>query len=147
MRIVLDTNVLARGSPGSTGLAREIVDRSTRPPHLLIFSAETLAELGRVMRYPRLRKLHGLSDAEIDGFVANLWLGAARETIVVVEMGGCTGEPNDDPIIHTAIAGAADVLCTRDRHILNDPAVIAHCASFGIRVLTDIDLIQMLRQP
>jgi putative PIN family toxin of toxin-antitoxin system len=147
MRIVLDANVLARGAPGSTGLAREIVDRSTNPPHLLVFSAESLAELGRVMRYPRLKTLHGLADSDIDDFVSELWSGAAKVSLPIAVATIVKRDPSDDPIVATAVNGAADALCTRDQHILGDAAVIGHCAAHGVRVVTDIELIQLLRQP
>ncbi|HEV3259533.1 MAG TPA: hypothetical protein VG013_21890 [Gemmataceae bacterium] len=56
MRIVLDSNVLARTAPGKTGTAREVVLRVTQLPHSLILSAALLTELARVLQYPRLRE-------------------------------------------------------------------------------------------
>ena len=53
-------------------------------------------------------------------------------------------DPNDDPIIATALAGPADVLCTLDRH-MHHASVRSFCAAQGIRVLTDIELLSVLR--
>ena len=69
MRIVIDTNVLARASRGGTGLAAEVMRRVSVTPHVPIGSPFLLSELARVLRYPRMRKLHGLDDTAIDAYV------------------------------------------------------------------------------
>ena len=54
------------------------------------------------------------------------------------------GDPKDDPIVHTAVVGVADVLCTRDRH-LHHNEVTRYCRERGIEVLDDIELLTRLR--
>ena len=49
-------------------------------------------------------------------------------------------------MVATAIVGRADVICTRDRH-LRHPEVLAICQANGIRVLSDIELLNELRGP
>lgn len=61
-----------------------------------------------------------------------------------------SGEPfsadsDDDPVIHTAIAGSAEVICTLDRH-LRTKHVRDYCQQRGIEILTDIELLQRLRE-
>jgi predicted nucleic acid-binding protein len=56
-------------------------------------------------------------------------------------------DPDDDPIVATAVEGNAEVLCTRDKHLLGSAAVVAYCASHGVRVIDDVELIKLLRQP
>jgi predicted nucleic acid-binding protein len=54
-------------------------------------------------------------------------------------------DPDDDPILQTAIAGDADVLCTRDeafRHELVEQVCHAH----NIRIVSDVALMQELRR-
>jgi predicted nucleic acid-binding protein len=53
-------------------------------------------------------------------------------------------DPKDDPIVHTAVAGAADALCTRDRHMYHS-AVTGYCRARGIEVLDDVALLARLR--
>ena len=53
-------------------------------------------------------------------------------------------DPDDDPILQTAIAGHADVLCSRDDIFTSLPAKEA-CRIHGIRVLDDIALRHELR--
>lgn len=55
-----------------------------------------------------------------------------------------SADPDDDPIVATAVAGQAEVLCTRDRH-LRTPAVRAYCSGQGIQVFTDLELLPLLR--
>jgi predicted nucleic acid-binding protein len=68
MRIVLDTNVLARVVMSPRGPAAELFDR-IRLDHLLITSLEMLAELSRVLAYERVRHIHQLNDHEVADFV------------------------------------------------------------------------------
>ena len=55
-------------------------------------------------------------------------------------------DPDDDPIIATAVAGQAEIICTRDRHFWH-PDVQQYCAAHGIRIMTDIELLQLLQAP
>jgi predicted nucleic acid-binding protein len=52
-------------------------------------------------------------------------------------------DPDDDFVVHTAITGSADVLCTRDSHLL-DPRIAQYCAQRGIRIMDDIELYSIL---
>jgi predicted nucleic acid-binding protein len=56
-----------------------------------------------------------------------------------------SSDPQHDGVILTAIAGEADVICTRDAHLL-DAETKHDCAQHGIRVLTDIELLEELRK-
>ena len=52
-------------------------------------------------------------------------------------------DPNDDPVVYTAVAGGADVLCARDRDFY-DWNVLAFCAREDIRVMDDLALLKIL---
>ncbi len=114
------------------------------PPHLLIVSPFLLSELTRVLGYERLRRIHGLGDEGIARFAMQI---QAQSLVVepATELLPPTGphDPQDDPILATALIGQADVLCTLDRH-LRHPDVLGFCASHRIRVLSDIDLLAEL---
>ena len=104
-------------------------------------------ELLRVLAYPRFRRLHGLSDAEIAEYVADVESGA----LVVPLPGGAAprvvpGDPTDDVVIATATLGHADAICSRDKHV-RQPQVLTHCAAAGLRILDDIELLSVLRSP
>ncbi len=145
MRIVLDTNILVRAVPHANSPAREVFVRAVVSPHLLIRSDFLLAELARVLRYDRLRPIHGLDEKGIDDHVANV---AANSVAVQLPTESVPSiiprDPNDDLIVATAVLGGAEVICTLDRH-LRHPDVVAYCAERGIRVMTDVELLQRLR--
>src|SRR5438552_650280 len=121
------------------GPAAELLGIVMVPPHVFILSPFILAELARVLRYPRMRLLHKLDDAQLDAYVQSLQTAAlivnppaATKTQVV------SADPDDDPVVATAVHGQAEVLCTRDRH-LHSPAVKAFCSNHGTQALTDIE--------
>lgn len=79
MRVVLDTNVLARATPGRNSPARQVFDALLVEPHVLVSSEFLLNELGRALRYQRVRAIHGLDDTAIDAYVQ-----AIRDASLVV---------------------------------------------------------------
>lgn len=52
-------------------------------------------------------------------------------------------DPDDDPVVLAAIAGRAEVLCSKDHHLRAD--VVAHGVSYGLRVVSDVELAHILR--
>lgn len=143
MRVVLDSNILARATPGKTSAAREVLLAVVQPPHTLITAAPLLAELGNTLQYPRVRALHGLDDAGIQAFIQSVHQASSVVTPVSPPPIR-THDPDDDLLIAAAIAGQADIICTWDQHLF-DPAVQAACAAHGIRILNDIGLLRELR--
>jgi putative PIN family toxin of toxin-antitoxin system len=143
VRIVLDTAILVRGYDGSQGLARDLLLSIVESDHVLFLSNEMIYELARVLRYPRMVALHGLSEERIYEFV-----GFLREAAEIVAPDPLLITPirdvNDTVVLQTAIIGEADVLCTKDRDFFEPPAN-AFLRKAGIAVLDDISLIRRLR--
>lgn len=111
-------------------------------PHELINSAFLLDETARVLRYPRLLARHGLSETEMDEHVD--YLRRVSELVdVVVREPVVLSDPDDDPVLYTAVDGRADVLCTLDRDLFQ-PDVIAFCRANHISVVTDVELLRVL---
>ena len=120
---------------------------TTSGPHLFITSPFILDEVDRTLHYPRLQAQWPLSDEEIQAYVAEL----DRIAEVVDVAGGPPGEPistdpDDEPVIRTAKQGRADILCTLDRHLRRSRKVRAYCAKHGIEVMTDVELLRLLRE-
>ena len=146
MRIVLDTNVLARAAKPSSGPAREVLIRCTDDPHVLLLSAYILSELRRVLRYEHVREMHGLDDAGIDRYIAGVESAGVTVALPAAPTAPIVAaDPGDDPVIQTALVAQADTLCTRDRHLYH-PDVLAYCRSHGIEVIDDIELLTRLRR-
>jgi predicted nucleic acid-binding protein len=70
---------------------------------------------------------------------------AAFLVTLPAETPAIVSDPDDDPILQTAIAGRADVLCSRDR-AFRAAAVDLVCAAHEVRVLDDIELMRELRE-
>jgi putative PIN family toxin of toxin-antitoxin system len=144
MRVLLDTNVLVRATGRSSGPARELFLRLLDPPHAVIASNYLLDELRRVLEYPRVQRVHGLTPQEVEQYV--LGIDVIAEVIDVPRplQFQVRHDSDDDPIVAAAVYGRVDVLCTLDRH-LRRPEVISYCAQFNIRILTDVELLAELR--
>lgn len=142
MRITPDTNILVRAAVSPFGPAGRILDWSTLPPHALILSSAILDEVRRVLQYNRVRQLARISDAEREEWIA--LVAALSEIVTPTEIIPVCDDPDDDVVIATAIVGRANVVCTLDRH-LRTPLVQAYCATFQIRVMTDLELLDELR--
>jgi putative PIN family toxin of toxin-antitoxin system len=143
MRVVCDSNVLARAAVRPLGPARAVFIAALTPPHRLVLSEPMLVELARVLRYERVRIQANLNEEEIDSFVTNL-RDVAELVELPAEIPHIAADPDDDLVVATAVAGKCDVLCTRDRH-LRHRVVQAYCATFGIRILTDAELMPEFR--
>ena len=143
MKIVLDTNVLARATPGKAGPAAALL-LAIRDPHQLVLSPYLLTELARVLHYSRVRSMHGMSDPQIDEYLV-----ALQSNALIVDVSPLLAEqivPNDaddDPIVATAVAGQANFLCTLDKH-LHCQEVVDYCAGHDIKVVCDVELLQLL---
>ena len=142
MRVVFDTNVLARAHQRARGPARRALLHVSAGPDVLIVSPYLLQELERVLTYPRLLRRSGLTPLDITEFMEFL---ARVSTLVdpapVPE--NVLRHQSDVPVLGTALAGAADVICTRDADYFED-RVQHFGARRGIRILTDAELLRSL---
>lgn len=143
MRVTCDANFLVRAALHPKGLAAAIIDMTLEPAHVLVLAPLILNHLGRALRYPRIQKRYSFSDKQIDDYVHYLG-GVADLVIAPMVVPVILADPDDDEVIATAVDGSAEVIGTLDHHFA-DPAVIAYCAARGIRILTDVQLIQELR--
>ena len=145
MRVVLDTNVVVRAGKYSTGPARESLVLLGDDEHTILTTPPLVDELSRVLRYPRIQALHGMTDDEIDEF---LEMFAASAQIVDLTTHDppviVADDPDDDAVLLAATAGRADIICTLDRHLRTAP-VGEYCESRGIEVLSDVELLNRLR--
>jgi putative PIN family toxin of toxin-antitoxin system len=145
VRIVLDTTVLVRANEHSQGPARDLLLGIIDGEHNLVLSNEMLHELARVLRYPRLQALYGLSEHHIYEYI-----GLLRHSAEIVVLSPLLITPirdvNDVIVMQTAIIGEADVLCTNDHDFFEAPAA-EYLQQIGIAVVDDIALMQrLLRQ-
>ncbi len=146
MRAVLDTNVIVRARPSFLGPVSELVERLVVKPHGLVLSPALLEEIKDVIGRPKLRELWRGVPGAADRFLSELERHPAV-SIVSPARGPriVSNDPDDDVVVHTAIAGRADVICTADRDLFA-PDVLQFCRRNGIRVVRDEDLLSELRR-
>ena len=117
MKVVLDTNVLLSGLMFPDGTPGRIIAAWVEARFEVAFSLDQLAEIGRVLEYPKIRRKLGWKDEQIELFIKQLYLRAE-----VVELGTMSVEvprdPGDAPILATLTATKADVLVTGDGDLL-----------------------------
>jgi putative PIN family toxin of toxin-antitoxin system len=129
VKVVLDTNVLLSGLMFPDGAPGRIVAAWRQARFDLVISIHQLAEIGRVLAYPKIRRILGWDERRIEQFIRQLYVRAQ-----IVDLDGISVEvpadPDDVPILATLVAGQADVLITgdgdllalRDRHAILTPA-------------------------
>jgi uncharacterized protein len=144
MRLVLDTNILARAAGSPSGPASELFER-TCTGHVLIMSSELLAELARVLSYARVRRMHQLSEAGIEAFIESIESGAVMVSLPDPLPRIVPHDPDDDVVVATAVAGKGDVLCTRNRHLFHE-SVVDYCRQHAIEIMDDIGLLNRVRE-
>lgn len=117
MRVVLDANIFVSALLTQRGNARQIIDLWQAGIFKLLVSNEILSEIDRVLRYPRLQKIHRKSQIEITQFVDSL----RRQAVVIFpsEPIAMATDESDNRYLECAVAGGADYVVTGDKkHLL-----------------------------
>jgi uncharacterized protein len=117
VRVALDTNVLLSGLiyPASTPGRLVRAWRETR--FELVMTVEQLQEVGRVLNYPKIRKILKWDHATIEAFLKQLYL---RSTLVDISgtAAAMPADPADNFMLATLIAPEAECLVTGDADLL-----------------------------
>ena len=129
IKVVLDTDELVGAIIKSGGLPDQIVQAWRDDKFEMVLSPAMLAELAKVLRYPRLRKLHGWTDAQVDEFMDGL---RAAATVVAgdAEVSVVADDPDDNVILACAVEGGVDYMVSGNAHLSNPKTYQ------GIRVMT-----------
>lgn len=117
MKVVLDTNVLISGLMYPQSVPGNIVTAWREASFDLVLSIEPLTEIGRVLSYPKIRKVLQWDDETIERFLKQLFLRA--EIVEQTEQSGDTPrDPDDAPILASMVSAGADYLVTGDGDLL-----------------------------
>jgi putative PIN family toxin of toxin-antitoxin system len=118
LRAVLDTNVYVSGTILSHGISFEILEAWRRQAYVLITSETIVAEIERVLHYPRIRDRYTVSDQDVERLVESL-----RADALVIpgdyEVSGVSPDPDDDKFLACALEARADCIVTGDPDLLD----------------------------
>jgi uncharacterized protein len=111
-RAVLDTNVIVSGL-GWRGAPAAILDAVSEDRLVLVTSAPLLAELRRVLEYPRLAKVIQ-GGAQLADLVAASGVVVAPSRVLTI-----VRDDDDNRVLEAAIEGAADYIVSGDADLLD----------------------------
>jgi putative PIN family toxin of toxin-antitoxin system len=138
MKAVLDANVFVSALIARSGIPRQIVDLWREEAFDLLISEAILDEVARVLHYPRIVRLHKLTEPELLELLSLLrdecFLISPAESIDV------SPDDTDNRYLECAVAGGADYLVTGDkRHLLPIGAYLS------VRIVSPAIFLALLR--
>ena len=131
--VVLDTNVYVSGTILARGTPFEVLEAWRQQRYILVTSDAIIAEIERVLRYPRIRDRYSITEADIARLAASL-----RADALVVP-GVCTipptcSDPDDDKFLACALEAGADCIVT------GDPDLLTPGSYEGIAILSTLSI-------
>lgn len=116
MRVVLDTNQYVSAVLKPESNSARLIALAAEGRITLIISPDILAEIRRVLAYPKLQKLHGRPEEEIEQFIRK------TEKIAIITPGEMaidviTEDSSDNIILACAVEGNADFIVSGDHHL------------------------------
>jgi putative PIN family toxin of toxin-antitoxin system len=143
VRVVFDTKVLARAHPLAHGPARRALLYLAAGSDVLTVSQYLLQELRRILAYPRVLKSSGLTPQDTSEYLDYLTrVSTLVHPLPVPEK--LRRDPADEPVPGTALAGNADILCTRDADFFTEE-VRSFSTARRIQILPDLELLRALQ--
>ena len=138
MRVVLDTGIFISAFLSTEGYPRKAVDLWLDKEFQLITSEWQIEEIKRVSQYDRLKERIVHRDI---GFLINR---LKRHAIVLKEIPNVdySPDPDDNPILATALAGEAQYLVSGDKRDILDLEVVV-----GVRILTAREFVELFDMP
>lgn len=108
------------------------------PRYTLVISDEVGAEIRDVLERPEITRKFDLLSEELRDVLSAILIEADR--VELDEIPVVCRDPNDDKILATAVAGAADFIATEDKDLLDMSEYE------GIRIVTGLELLKILRE-
>ncbi|MEW6068691.1 MAG: putative toxin-antitoxin system toxin component, PIN family [Nitrospirota bacterium] len=135
LKAVFDTNVMVSVAFPRGDLVRELRDMIADGAFTLVTSKEIIAELYRVIHYPRILKQFKPSKDDIDEFI-----GMVMEKALIVRGSYSTkkivDDPSDDMFLACAMEANADYIVSRDPHLRN----LKHF--HGVRIIAFVERVR-----
>ncbi|WP_373498061.1 putative toxin-antitoxin system toxin component, PIN family, partial [Desulfococcus sp.] len=138
IRAVIDTHVFVSPllTPGSNASA--ILDWVRADKVGLLVSRSILAEIERVLQYPKLAERHRMSPRQIREFL-NAYAEIAQMTEERTAVRRVQGNPAGDKYLACAVEGGADFIISADHHLTELKTYR------GIRIVTPADFVELIK--
>ena len=117
MKIVLDTNVFLSGLASPNGVPAKILNAWDNHSFEIAMSEFQLAEISRVLTYPKIRQILKWDDKQIQEFIRQLCLRIEIVDVSSINIQVPT-DPDDSPILASLIASKAEYLVSGDKDLL-----------------------------
>ena len=137
-RVVLDTSVIVAALRSRTGASHAVLEYTARSRLRLLVSTALFLEYEDVLKRPEIRLATGMTEADVDGFLAAL-ASAAEAVEVNFRWRPQLSDPNDEMVLEAAVNGEADALVT---HNVRDFEPAGRL--FGLRVLLPREVLKEL---
>ena len=114
---VLDTNVYVSATILTRGTPFEVLEAWRQQRYILATSEAIIAEIERVLRYPRIRDRYHIGEADIARLTASQCADALVTPGARVIPPTCS-DPDDDKFLVCALEAGADCVVTGDPDLL-----------------------------
>jgi len=139
LKVVIDTSVMVSVAFPRGELARELRDMIADGNFTLVTSKEIMAELYRVLHYPRILKQFDASKDDINEFIGMI-MEHALLTKAQYGLRKITDDPSDDMFLACAMEAKADFIVSRDPHLRNLKQF------HGIRIIDVKEFVEKVRK-
>jgi putative PIN family toxin of toxin-antitoxin system len=117
LRVVIDTNQFVSGTISKQGNPYQLIHRWRTGAFTVVTCAWQREEIAGVLQRPKIRERYRLSDGDIAALL--LYIDTTAEFVTPEEgLPLVVRDPNDQLILGTAIAGAAQYLVSGDHDLL-----------------------------
>lgn len=118
LKVVIDINLFVSGVISKKGNPARLLQLWHNRAFLVIISEQMVEDLGRVLRYPRLKNKYNLQNEEIEQAVS-----AIKKFAVMlpntIELDVIKDDPDDNKVLACALAVKADYIVSGDSHLLD----------------------------
>ncbi len=137
---MLDTSVIVAALRSRFGASNALLEHVARGRVRPLVTTALFLEYEDVVKRPETRLATGMSDEEVDGFLAAL-ASAAEPVEVNFRWRPQLSDPKDELVLEAAVNGEADALVTHNIRDFEPARQV-----FGLRVLLPRDVLRELRK-
>ena len=116
MRVVLDTNVIVSAFLSPRGAPAQVLQSFRQGVFDMLVSPAILREYRAALRYDRVRKVHKLTEAQLESALEDLQAVAILVTPTVTPA-VFPADAEDDKFFACAVVGHADIIVSGDAHV------------------------------